>query len=208
MRRSTRRHYTTSFTLYAPSSMAQNTQYRDILRKVSGAPRRFISAARQQNLQGLAALTDLVNVWAHVPRILDHGIIDMFLSHLRQELAPASTREWRNDATFAQLSLRALSGMPRFFDAPKYAEQARMLLAGWPGIVTWSHYIYDFHHANSTGAQQRVRISSIAGLLYELAGFPTFHPCMVDTPGSVELVTKLWIWGFNRKVNIAATTFS
>ncbi|KAJ7627173.1 hypothetical protein FB45DRAFT_868416 [Roridomyces roridus] len=189
--------------------MAQNTQYPDVLRRVSATPMRCISVARHQNPRGLSALQDLVKVWAHVPRIMELGIIEMFLFHLREELAPSSTREWREDALFAHFSLIALSGMASFFDDPKYDMQARALLAGWPGIVKWSHYNYDFHPnlaRQKVNSQQLVFIASIAGLLFAFSRFPAFQPTMVDTPGSIELAAKVWIWGFEGKINLENAT--
>ncbi|KAJ7648065.1 hypothetical protein FB45DRAFT_998903 [Roridomyces roridus] len=174
--------------------MAQNTQYRDILRKVRAAPKRFISAARHQNPQGLAALTDLAKVWTHVPRMMEQGIIDMFLSHLREELAPSSTREWHDDVEFAQLSLRALTEMDKLFNDPRYDTQTRAFVAGWPGMVKWSEYIYDVRQQAASSVKERIAyLIEIVPLFLRFSQVSTFLPTMWDTPGTVELFTKLWI---------------
>jgi hypothetical protein len=48
----------------------------------------YIESARHQSPQGLAALLDLSMAWADVPGMMELGIIDMFLGHLREEKAP------------------------------------------------------------------------------------------------------------------------
>jgi hypothetical protein len=69
-------------------------------------------------------------IWAGVPQTLELGIIDMLLSHLRSDKAPARQeipRVWQPDAVSAQFSLVALGGVESFLDDARYHSQMFLL---------------------------------------------------------------------------------
>ncbi|KAJ7096871.1 hypothetical protein C8R44DRAFT_889470 [Mycena epipterygia] len=135
-------------------------------------------------------------VWADAPKTMELGIIDMFLSHLRAEKAPASTRvprKWQIDADFAHLSLLGLGGMQAFADDPRYQAQSRAVAAAWPGVFKWCSYIYDARVASESAQDRRIFLDSLVKVLYMLSCFNVFLKAMLGTAGCLELVTKLWM---------------
>ncbi|KAJ7227649.1 hypothetical protein C8J57DRAFT_201522 [Mycena rebaudengoi] len=169
-----------------------------ILTKVKATPRAFVEAARLQNAQGLAALLDLSAVWAgaEASTLMDLGIVDMFLSHLRSDKAPRLTnipRGWQRDADFAYLSIMSLGRMELLIDQPRYQSQVHMVLRAWPGIFKWTSYIYDARIASESAQDRRMYLDGLVMLLYVFSRFDKFILPMLDTKGCVELVTKLWL---------------
>ncbi|KAF7374500.1 MYND-type domain-containing protein [Mycena sanguinolenta] len=164
--------------------MARNAQHHaELVRKLSAAPSRYIQTARQQSAPGLAALLDLSSVWVDVPQTIELGAVDVFLSHLRSDKAPALTRtprRWQSDADFAHLSLVGISAMNPLIDDPRYQAQSRAVLDGWQGIFKWCSYIYDARVDSDSAQNRRMFFDSI------------FVVAMIETPGCLELVTKLW----------------
>ncbi|KAJ7754365.1 hypothetical protein DFH07DRAFT_959816 [Mycena maculata] len=157
--------------------------------------RKYIETARRQSPPGLAALLDLSMVCADVPRTIELGAVDMFLSHLRAEKAPALTRiprKWQLDADFAHLSLVALGGTELLLDKPRYQSQARAVVNGWSGIFKWCSYIYDARVASESAQDRRMYLDAIVRVLYVLSRFNNFVVAMIKTAGCLELVTKLW----------------
>ncbi|KAJ7153961.1 hypothetical protein C8R43DRAFT_1066488 [Mycena crocata] len=167
----------------------------DIVRKLNTTPSKYIESARHQSAAGLADLLDLSMTWAYVPKTMDLGIIDMFLSHLRAEKAPMLTRvprKWQRDGDFANLSLLALGGMEKFLDDPKFETQSRAVVDAWPGIFKWCSYIYDARVAAGSVQDRRMFSDSIVKVLYTFSCFNLFIKAMVSTAGCLELLTKLW----------------
>ncbi|KAJ6575584.1 hypothetical protein DFH09DRAFT_981151 [Mycena vulgaris] len=165
----------------------------ELLRKVSATPSKYIQTARHQSGPGLSALLDLSMIWAGVPQIMELGIIDMLLSHLRAEKAPASSRrKWQRDADFANLSLFALGAMEPFIDDPRYQTQSRAVVSAWPGIFKWCSYIYDARVASASAEDRRMFLDTLVKLFYVLSRFNQFVMAMIGTPGCLELVTKFW----------------
>ncbi|KAJ7153950.1 hypothetical protein C8R43DRAFT_1235338 [Mycena crocata] len=175
-----------------------NAQHRaQIVRKLNATPSKYIESARRQSAPGLAALLDLSTTWADVPKTMDLGIIDVFLSHLRADKAPMSMRvprKWQLDGDFANLSLLALGGMQPFLSDPMYQTQCRAVYEAWPGLFKWCSYIYDARIAPTSKAKDRQVFSdSIVKFLYTLSCFNWFLDAMISTPGCLELLTKLWV---------------
>ncbi|KAJ7510705.1 hypothetical protein B0H11DRAFT_2402125 [Mycena galericulata] len=167
----------------------------ELVRKVTATPAKYIETARRQSPPGLAALLDLSTVWADVPQTMELGAVDMFLSHLRADKAPASRqipRRWQLDADFAHLSLLALGGMEPLMDNPRYAAQSRAVVSGWQGIFKWCSYIYDARVASESAQDRRLFLDAIVKLVYVLSRFNQFVVAMLNTAGCIELVTKLW----------------
>ncbi|KAJ7627086.1 hypothetical protein FB45DRAFT_1082186 [Roridomyces roridus] len=128
--------------------------------------------ARQQNRAGLDALHDLSKVWADIPQTVELGVVDLFLSYL-QELAPtpSSSREWQIEAEFAYMSL------------------ADAILAGLPGIIKWSQYIFDMQAEDSPAY-----IHTLIKLFSVCADDHKWATTLVYIPGSLELTIRLWMW--------------
>ncbi|KAJ7758402.1 hypothetical protein B0H16DRAFT_1885376 [Mycena metata] len=170
-------------------------QHAALLRKIGATPSRHIESARHQSHQGLKALIDLAMVWGDVPGMVELGIVDMFLSHLREEKAPPLSgprREWQLDAEFAHLSVVGLCGMQRFFDNPRYFTEATSVLNSWPGIFRWCSYMYRVRGPQS-GPKRTVAVEAIAKLFYCFSRLNLFIKAMISTAGCVELATKLWL---------------
>ncbi|KAJ7620439.1 hypothetical protein FB45DRAFT_1033110 [Roridomyces roridus] len=167
----------------------------EILHRVRATPNRYIRTARVQNIEGLTALSELGRVWTEIPGIVGLGAIDVFLSHLRSELAPSSPREWDLDAEFAHFALLALSQM-QGVDDPKCVAQSRAILAGLPGILKWSQYIFDTKLTGASSSQEQCMYSH--ALLTMLSAFVLdSHQSAVATArtsGFLELATRLWVW--------------
>ncbi|KAJ7466019.1 hypothetical protein FB451DRAFT_1093503 [Mycena latifolia] len=165
----------------------------ELLRKVRATPMRYIQSARQQSPPGLSALLDMSSVWPHVPQMMELGIVDMLLAHLRADKAPMLTRRWQLDADFAHLALFALAGMEPFFDLPQYDSQARAVLDAWPGIFKWCAYIYEVRVASASAQKRRIFLDTLVKVLYVLSRFNKFANPMIGTPECLELLTKLWM---------------
>ncbi|KAJ7627020.1 hypothetical protein FB45DRAFT_1059877 [Roridomyces roridus] len=167
-------------------------EYRnDILRKVGATPARYIATARQRNRAGFTALRELSMVWTDIPVTLDLRVVDLFLSHLREDSVPPSGRQWQLDADFAFFALSALAFLPRLPRDTKYDVQCTAILRAWPGINKWSQYIYDAH-ISSPPDRQRMFLDGLIKVFFSFSEVDTFSAPMVDTPGCLELVTKLW----------------
>ncbi|KAJ7238561.1 hypothetical protein B0H12DRAFT_1137172 [Mycena haematopus] len=169
----------------------------ELVRRLSATPERYIEAARSQSAPGgLAALLDLSSVWADVPQTIELGAVDVFLSHLRAEQAPALTRtprRWQRDADFAYLSLVALGEMEPLIKNPRYHDNIGAVVEGWPGIVKWCSYIYDARVDSDSAQERQVFFDSIVKLFYMVSRFNQFIVVMAETSGCLELVTKLWV---------------
>ncbi|KAJ7664868.1 hypothetical protein B0H17DRAFT_1143541 [Mycena rosella] len=135
-------------------------------------------------------------VWADLPQLMELGIVDMFLSHLRADKTPALTRvprKWKVDGDFANLSLRALGGAQALIDDPGYRSQSRAILSAWPGIFKWCSYIYDARVASKSAQDRRIFLDTLVKLFYVLSRFNHFVSSMIGTAGCLELLTKLWV---------------
>jgi hypothetical protein len=130
--------------------------------------------------------------WADVPGMMELGIIDMFLGHLREEKAPTTPRQWKLDADFAHLSLVALGGAERFIDDPRYMSHSRAVANTWPGIFKWCSYIYSARVASESAQDRRMFLDSIVRLFYVLSRFNTFIMAMIRSAGCIELIAKCW----------------
>ncbi|KAJ6512848.1 hypothetical protein C8R45DRAFT_328397 [Mycena sanguinolenta] len=173
--------------------MASTDRHTELVRKMSATPSRYIETARRQSDPGLTALFELSSVWADVPQLIELGVVDAFLSHLRAEKAPASTTKWKHpDADFAFLALVSLAEMDPLIDNPEYQAQSRAVLDGWPGIFKWCSYIYDVGVNSKSARERRAPSASVAKLFDTLTCSDDFVAAMVETDGCLELVTKLW----------------
>ncbi|KAJ7608150.1 hypothetical protein FB45DRAFT_1129978 [Roridomyces roridus] len=175
--------------------MAAKEQYRRELRRtLSATPMRYIAAARHQNRKGLDALEDLAEVWADVPLTVELGAVELFLSHLREDMAPSSPREWQLDADFAHISLFGLSSMDRLINDPEHASQTHAIFSGLPGIVKWCQYIYDTHIPSGSESKHAWYLYTLGRLFHVSCASRTFALALVGMPGGLELVTKLCAW--------------
>ncbi|KAJ6512831.1 hypothetical protein C8R45DRAFT_327996 [Mycena sanguinolenta] len=175
--------------------MANAQHHAELVRRLSATPSRYIETARHQTASGLAALLDLSSVWVDVPQTIELGAVDVFLSHLRADKAPALTRtprRWQKDDDFAHLSLVAIGAMNPLIDNPQYQAQSRAVLDGWRGIFKWCSYIYDVRIDSDSAQDRRMFFDSIVKLFYALSRFNKFVVVMIETPRCLELVTKLW----------------
>ncbi|KAJ7611321.1 hypothetical protein FB45DRAFT_875513 [Roridomyces roridus] len=175
--------------------MAAKEQYRRELRRtLSATPMRYIAAARHQNRKGLDALKDLAEVWADVPQTVELGVIELFLSHLREDMAPSSPREWQLDADFAHISLYGLSSMDRLINDPEHASQTHAIFSGLPGIIKWCQYVYDTHIPSASDSRHTWYLSTLGRLFHVSCASQKFALALVGMPGGLELVTKLCAW--------------
>ncbi|KAJ7627043.1 hypothetical protein FB45DRAFT_920555 [Roridomyces roridus] len=171
--------------------MANVPYSRELFRSVTATPMRYITAAHQQNLAGLEALRDLAKVWADIPQTAELGAVDVFLSHLREDLVPTPSTpgQWQHiDGNFAFMSLYALSFMDNVLDNPNFSTQTDAIFSGLPGIIKWSQYIYD---AQLEDVHQLIQLLSACVQFQNSKWAPT----LANIPGGLELVTKLWMWG-------------
>ncbi|KAJ7627048.1 hypothetical protein FB45DRAFT_920559 [Roridomyces roridus] len=164
---------------------------RELGRKVTATPMRYITAARQQSLVGLEALEDLASVWEDILETVELGVVDLFLSHLDEDLAPkpSSPREWQIDADFAYTAISALAYMGKILENPNLALQTEAIFSALPGIIKWSQYVYDMKAEDSPDF-----IHTLIHLFALCAEFPAWAPVLFDIPGCLQLMTKLWIW--------------
>ncbi|KAJ6545139.1 hypothetical protein B0H19DRAFT_1167039 [Mycena capillaripes] len=167
-----------------------------LMRKISAAPSTYIYSAGRRSRLGLAALRDLSTAWTDVPGMMELGIIDMFLGHLRVENSPTLTtvpRKWQLDADFAHLSIAALNGMGHLIDDPRYESQSDAVLNAWPGIFKWCLYIYDTRVGSDSAQERSIFFDPIVNLFYMLSQFTALDRRMAGTPGCIELAAKLWV---------------
>ncbi|KAJ7627035.1 hypothetical protein FB45DRAFT_1029398 [Roridomyces roridus] len=130
-----------------------------------------------------------------IPETMALGVVGVFMSHLREELAPFSPREWGIDADFAYRSLIALTAVDTFSNGSGVAAQADQILVGVPGIIKWSEYIYDIHiDCASSFGMDRLRLWTLIRLFSAVAADHALAPALLEVPGGLELLTKLWIW--------------
>ncbi|KAJ7616119.1 hypothetical protein FB45DRAFT_1064251 [Roridomyces roridus] len=159
----------------------------ELLLKVRATPVRYIATARNQTPRGLEVLDALGRVWTEIPQIMELGALEMFLSHVREAVAPTSPREWQLDADFAYSSLSALSasGMWKLLEHANNLPAINcIVLDGLPGIIKWSQYIYDLTEAP--------RFYMLILVFRVLSSMPQVAAAMVEAPGCVQLITKLW----------------
>ncbi|KAJ7626832.1 hypothetical protein FB45DRAFT_920164 [Roridomyces roridus] len=164
-----------------------------VARRVSATPASYIARARHQTRAGLGALSDLSAVWTDVPDTVELGVVDLFLSHLRPETVPEDPPlQGHLGPEFAQQSLMGLTEMDRRLDDPEYLEQSAAILAAWPGIFKWVHYLLKQYLA-SRERNDLPKLHNVFRFLDFYAQSQRFIVPMVLTPGCVELVTECWM---------------
>lgn len=90
---------------------------------------------------------------------------------------------------------------------------ARTLEAAWPSIFRWMVYLYDtnFQSSLTNFSDEHIQFCisiSISGALDALSKQPYLSHLVASTPGSIELVTRLWFDTAFDKFNIALGTHS
>ncbi|KAJ7626994.1 hypothetical protein FB45DRAFT_57158 [Roridomyces roridus] len=168
-----------------------------IVRRVSATPASYIGRARHQTRAGLGALSELSAVWTEVPDTMELGVIDLFLSHLRGEMVPSlevPPLQGQLAPEFAHQSLLGLTEMDRRIDDPQYNQQSDAILAAWPGIFKWAHYLLKRYLASREKERNGLpKFHSVFRFLNLSAQSQKLIVPMVDTPGCVELVTECWM---------------
>ncbi|KAJ7627074.1 hypothetical protein FB45DRAFT_1029434 [Roridomyces roridus] len=170
-------------------------QPHDPLPNVSATPSRYIARARHQSPAGLAALYDLASVWIHVPDTRELGAVGVFISHLRLEKVPSSDDQGRHlSLEFAHASLRGLASMDQRLDEPDYTEQVDSIVAAWPGIFAWAHYLSKrYIERRETELTGHPRMDALIHFFNNFVHSRKMGPRLADTPGCLELVTKIWV---------------
>ncbi|KAJ7627033.1 hypothetical protein FB45DRAFT_1059887 [Roridomyces roridus] len=158
----------------------------------------YIARARHQTRAGLGALSELSAVWKDVPDTMELGVVDLFLSHLRGETVPSTedppVEGQLGPSDFAHQSLLGLTEMDRRLDDPKYIQQSDAILAAWPGIFKWAHYLVKRYLASREKERNGLpKFHTMVRFLNVYAQLQKLVVPMVETPGCVEIVAECWM---------------
>lgn len=138
------------------------------------------------------------------PELLKLDVLSVFYGHLNSPppangISPLASGTGKIDCAWA--SLVALTKVGNVISTPhpliSVADIEKRSLCAWEGVFKWCLCIYTTRVvSDGTLISPKLRRSAmdvIGGVLYTLSRFIEVRKVMVDTPGSIELVTRLWI---------------
>ncbi|KDQ62793.1 hypothetical protein JAAARDRAFT_190068 [Jaapia argillacea MUCL 33604] len=141
----------------------------------------------------LPDLTTLAIHWPSFPVLRSMGLFNVFFHHLDEGKVP-SPRSPASESLIesAYLSLAAIS---RLCDFQSQIEDVDSALKAWPGIFKWSKFFFVTRMLHPTGEEMRYPcMQIITGAWCGLVRTERLRTAMTDTPGSIELATKIWLF--------------
>ncbi|EJD43851.1 hypothetical protein AURDEDRAFT_114606 [Auricularia subglabra TFB-10046 SS5] len=156
------------------------------MRRLRQNPQKAIDDARNGSR---GALMDVANLWqAMGPQMLQLGVLDAFFANLDAAKAPGTTALQDN----AFMSLIGLTKVGNFIGSGEGYSQ--YIIRHWPGVFKWCVVLYDVRVAGPNAHPQTrlTAANAIAAAIYGLSSNDDVKSAMANTPGCVELVTRLW----------------
>ncbi|KDR83114.1 hypothetical protein GALMADRAFT_263522 [Galerina marginata CBS 339.88] len=178
--------------------------------KLQHNPRKVLDAARRGTKR---ELVELANLWLNMgPELLEMDLLSVFFAHLKPTLIPtvnpnniASGLYNTPAADRAWVCLVALTKLGNII-APLHpqvnlAKIETQVMQGWEGIYKWCLFMFTTrvaqNGADGTGNIspdiRRSTMDVLGGVLYSLSRSEKVRQVMVETEGSLELATRLWI---------------
>lgn len=138
------------------------------------------------------------------PELLKLDLLSVFYGHLNSSLVPTSSAKIANDMgkiDCAWASLVALTKLGNVIYSRHplvaVADIEKKSLGAWDGVLKWCLFMYTTRVVSNgtliSPERRRSAMDIIGGVLYSLSRSTEVRKVMVDTPGSIELVTRLWI---------------
>jgi len=142
------------------------------------------------------------------PELLKLDLLSVFYGHLNASLVPtppaSGTSPIASDMgkiDCAWVSLVALTKLGNVIYPPHplvaVADIEKPSLGAWEGVFKWCLFMYTTRVvSDGTPIAPKLRRSAmdiIGGVLYSLSRSNEIRKVMADTPGSIELATRLWI---------------
>ena len=142
------------------------------------------------------------------PELLKLDLLSVFYGHLNSSLVPAipangvfpiASDMAKIDCAWVSLVALTKLGNVIYSRHPlvAVADIEKRSLGAWDGVFKWCLFMYTTRVvSNGTPISPELRRSTmdiIGGVLYSLSRSNEVRKVMVGTPGSIELVTRLWI---------------
>ena len=149
-------------------------------------------------------MTDFLDIQMG-PELLQMDLLPILFGHLKASTVPApSPSNMRADNPTADRAFFALAALTKLGNlmAPLHPAVSldkveSQVLEGWEGTFKWCGYIYSIRVAPGADVVpaelRRNAMDIIGGTLYSLSRSEKIRQVMLNTEGSVELATRLWI---------------
>ncbi|KDQ62795.1 hypothetical protein JAAARDRAFT_190070 [Jaapia argillacea MUCL 33604] len=157
-------------------------------------PQRCLDGARRGSLRDL---TTLAIHWPFFPILRSMGLFTVFFHHLDEGKVPSPRSPASESLTeSAYLSLFALSRLIDFHGQMiEDVDFALKALKAWPGIFKWSKFFFVTRILYPTHEETRYPcLQIITNAWCALEQIELLRRAITDTPGSVELATRIWLF--------------
>ena len=140
------------------------------------------------------------------PDLLNTDLFSIFYAHLDLSLVPTSATHGggcianKPAVDRASFSLIGLTKLVKFVDNPSYQNSlssiAVQTINAWPGIFAWCSFLYSTRIEPGdtiAPALRRITMDVIGEVIYSLCHFENVRETIAETPGAIELVTRIWL---------------
>lgn len=143
------------------------------------------------------------------PELLKMDLLSIFYGHIDPSLIPTSTRNsgvsrgglTNNPAVDrASVSLVALTKLGNIVAPPHpqipLSPMEKQTLKSWPSVYKWCTFFYTTRIEPGDTIKPELRRAAmdlIGGVIYSLSRFDNVRKVIAETPGAVELATRVWL---------------
>ncbi|KAF8879890.1 hypothetical protein CPB84DRAFT_1793000 [Gymnopilus junonius] len=173
-----------------------------VMQKLQQNPRKVLDAVRRGSKQ---EMVEIANFWLNMgPELLHMDLLPALFGHLKSSSVPAASPNNRANSPAAERAFFALVALTKLGNivAPLHpavpiAKVEAQVMEGWEGVFKWCAFLYSVRVAPGEGVVpaelRRTAMDIIGGVLYSLSRSDKVRQAMLDTEGSIELATRLWI---------------
>ncbi|OBZ69341.1 hypothetical protein A0H81_10879 [Grifola frondosa] len=159
-------------------------------RKISQNPQSIIRAARKGSLPEMIIL---INEWD--PKFIHpQEALGVFLLHLQESRVPdLSAPKISAAAVLANFSMIGLSKIGPYLGAN--GQHTPRIRDAWQGIYKWSAYLFAsrIERAEKNDPERSSALVAMVGCWFFIKQQVAIRDIMLDTPGSIELATRIWL---------------